>query len=352
MRRCVVVAAVLLGACSSASGCGARPAPRDVEATSRADDGGPREAAPVADETAPPTDAAPAAMPPRSITVAVIADINSSYGSTTYTPPVHAAVRRIIELRPDLVIALGDVIAGQRAGVDSTAMWAGFRRDVADPLAAAGIPLAVTPGNHDASGYAEYAGERAIFVEEWSRRRPALDFVDGERFPLRYSFALGPALFVSLDATETGDMTAEQLAWLRGQLEAGASRPVTIVFGHLPIHPVAVGREGDWLGGPALESLLASHGADLYLSGHDHAYYPFRAGSLRQIAIGSLAGSRPLIGTDAPSPRTLVILQIDVGGEVDVAAYTGERFDEPLDVASLPLQIGAGVDVLRRDDGR
>ena len=69
-------------------------------------------------------------------------------------PPTAALTER---LRPDLVLVTGDMVAGQRAGLDYGAMWAGWHRAVTDPLRAAGIPMAVTPGNHDASGYAQYA---------------------------------------------------------------------------------------------------------------------------------------------------------------------------------------------------
>lgn len=336
MRRALVIVAALVGACSSAPGCGARPVP---QASGPVAVGAPEaEAAPDA-ALAPRADAAEAP----SLVVVAIADINSSYGSTTYTEPVHAAVRRILELRPDLVLGVGDMVAGQRAGVDSAAMWAGFREAVADPLERAGVPLALTPGNHDASGYDDFAAERAAFVDEWSRRRPAgVEMLDGRAYPLRYAFTMGPALFVSLDATETGAMAREQLDWLRRQLEAGASRTAKIVFGHLPIRPVAIGRENDWIGGSELEALLEAHGVDVYLSGHHHAYYPSRTGSLRQVALGCLAGPRPLIGTDRPSPRTLVVLRASATGDVTVEPYTGVRFDEPVDVSTLPAQVGTG----------
>jgi acid phosphatase type 7 len=351
MRRAVVLVAVLLGACSPAPGCGARQAPRGaVEASSPGPDAGAREASA---EAGPPHAEPDADASGRAgLVVAAIADINSSYGSTTYTEPVHAAVRRILELHPDLVLGVGDMIAGQRAGVDSVAMWAGFRDVVADPLDAAGIPLAVTPGNHDASGYAEFAAERAVYVDEWARHRLAgVEMIDGEQYPLRYAFAMGPALFVSLDATETGAMAREQLDWLHRQLEAGASRPATIVFGHLPIRPVAVGRENDWIGGPELEALLEEHGVDVYLSGHDHAYYSSRTRSLREIALGCLAGPRSLLSTDRPSPRTLVVLRVSPTGDVVVEPYTGDRFDEPVDVSSLPALVGTGDTAARLDVG-
>ncbi|MBL9057575.1 MAG: hypothetical protein JNJ84_15015, partial [Rhodobacteraceae bacterium] len=46
--------------------------------------------------------------------IAVISDLNGSYGSTDYGQPVSGAVARIIALKPDLVISTGDMVAGQR----------------------------------------------------------------------------------------------------------------------------------------------------------------------------------------------------------------------------------------------
>ena len=104
-----------------------------------------------------------------SLRIVVLSDLNDSYGSTTYGSTVHAAVTAITtRLRPDLVLVTGDMVAGQRAGLDYGAMWAGWHRAVSDPLRAAGIPMAVTPGNHDASGYAQYAAERREFVSQWT----------------------------------------------------------------------------------------------------------------------------------------------------------------------------------------
>ena len=95
------------------------------------------------------------AAPPVPLRVVVISDLNGSYGSTTYAARVADAVEVIVEMRPDLVISTGDMVAGQRqphlTEAEVRAMWAAFHRTVTAPLEAAGIPLAVTPGNHDAS---------------------------------------------------------------------------------------------------------------------------------------------------------------------------------------------------------
>ena len=99
--------------------------------------------------------------------VAVISDLNGSYGSTRYSARVAAAIERVIALEPDLVISTGDMVAGQRRPVlterEVRAMWAAFHAEVTEPLSRAGIPLAVTPGNHDASAYGGFEQERDLF---------------------------------------------------------------------------------------------------------------------------------------------------------------------------------------------
>ena len=157
---------------------------------------------------------------PQPFTVGVIADLNSSYGSTTYTDNVHDALSRIVDLSPDLVLSAGDMVAGQKAELDYEAMWEAFHDAVSTPLESAGIPFAITPGNHDASAYSGYEGERSIYQSQWLARRPELDFVDEEDYPFNYSFNFSGTLFVSLDATKVGKLGQEQMSWLEQQVSA------------------------------------------------------------------------------------------------------------------------------------
>lgn len=310
------------------------------------DDGDPDREGPADADDA--SDAGPSYEP---ITVVFIADLNGSYGSTSYGAPVHDAVARIVTMRPDLVVSLGDMVAGQQAGLDYDAMWSAFHAAVSDPIAAAGIPFAVTPGNHDASGYASFEGERAIFVREWTARRPAVRFLDETHYPLRYSFVVGPALFVSLDATTVGPLSREQMDWLAAQLEAGREQPAAIVFGHLPLYPVSVGRETEIIGDPALEDLLTTSGVDLVLAGHDHAYYPGRRGALRLTAAACVgAGPRALLEASEPSPRSVLVVEVSATGDVRAEAYGGARYDEVIPRSGLPERVGTGDQVLMRDD--
>jgi 3',5'-cyclic AMP phosphodiesterase CpdA len=298
--------------------------------------------------------AAASARAAGALRVGVISDLNGSYGSTAYAPSVAAAVARLIDLRPDLVLCTGDMVAGQRkphlSGAQVAAMWAAFHAAVSDPLAAAGIPFAVTPGNHDASAYEGFAQERAAYAAEWAQRRPAVDWVDGEGWPFAYAFAADGALFVSLDATTVGALPPAQMGWLERLLARGGWRCV-IAFSHLPLWPVAVGRETEIIGDPALDALERAGGVDLHLSGHHHAFYPGWKDGVAHVAQACVgAGPRRLIGADAPAERAITLLDIASDGRIAVTAYAGPDYATPVDFGTLPPRIVSAQATLTRLD--
>jgi acid phosphatase type 7 len=282
--------------------------------------------------------------------VAVISDLNENYGSTRYGPAVHAAVGALTErFRPRLVLITGDMVAGQKRGVDAPAMWRAFHRAVTDPLQKAGILLAPAPGNHDASpGFAE---ERAQYVREWSGKKSPLAFVDASHYPLRYSFTFGGAFFLALDATSVGPLSATQHAWVEQQLQKAGGYPLKVAFGHLPLYPIAHGRERETLRDPELEQLFTRHGVEVYVSGHHHAYYPGATDTLRHLAMPCLGGgARPLIGTQRRSPQALVLLHVTGSELAETEAYAAPDYARPIARATLPAQIKLGRSVLTRDD--
>lgn len=294
--------------------------------------------------------------------VAVLSDLNGSYGSVDYHPAVHAAVARVVQLRPDLVLCCGDMVAGQRrpllSPAEVAAMWAGFHAAVTGPLAAAGIPLAVTPGNHDASAVAAFAGERAAYAMEWASRRPAVDWVDGTAWPFAYAFRMGGVRFVSLDATVPGPLPAQQMRWLETVLPPRQER-ATIAFTHLPLAAITQGRETEIIGDPALAALLAQRRVDVLLSGHHHGFYPGWSNGLAQVAQACLgAGPRRLIGEGAVSRRAVTLLDIAADGAIAIRTLSGDRLEGVIDIAALPPRLGEGprplirLDLSKPGDGR
>jgi len=284
--------------------------------------------------------------------VAVISDLNDSYGSVTYSASVDSAVQAVLALEPDLVLSTGDMVAGQMAGLDYEGMWSGFHAAVTDVLDLADLPLAVTPGNHDASGYAGFEKEREIFVRTWLERKPALAYLDDSSYPLRYSFSAGPALFISLDDSTIGALDADQMAWLDAQLTLGKAFTTKVVYGHVPLMPFSEGRETEIIGDHELEALLERHAVSLFITGHHHAYYPGRRGTVRYVSTACLgAGPRPVIGTLAAAPRSLLVFDLDSAGSVTLLeAQGGSAFDTPIARSSLPPSIESGGWSVSRDD--
>lgn len=286
------------------------------------------------------------ALPPRAdMRIVVISDINSEYGSTSYDSEVSTAVSWILNWKPDLVLATGDLVAGQSSSLSDEqvrAMWAAFDRVVFNPIRAAGIPFALTLGNHDAS----LRADRTRASQFWQSRRAGLgvEILDGEAFPHRYTFAHKGVFFSSMDAP-AGTISSEQLTWLRGQL-AGAratQAPMRIALGHLPLFAVAQGRNaaGEVIGNPQpVKDVLRAGRVWGYLSGHHHAFFPGQEGVLKFIHNGALGGGpRKLLGSNAAPRKTLTVLDVmPAQGWVGYTAIDMGR-QQVLDSGSLPAQV-------------
>lgn len=295
-----------------------------------------------------PSDRATTLAPLR---IAVLSDLNSRYGSVTYTAAVHGATEALVErIRPDLVLITGDMVAGQKAGVDQPAMWRAFHAAVTDPLIAAGIAVAPAPGNHDAApGFRE---DRAEYVEQWTdpHRVPSVRFLDRSHYPLHYSFEVRGVFFAAIDATAVGPLRDSQRDWLEAQLESTAAE-AKIVFGHLPNHPFSVHREAEILDDPELEAMFGRHAVDAYVSGHHHAYYPGAVDGVRHVAMPCLgSGARRLLGESEPSAPALVVLGVDGADIVTLEALPAPGFDLPVDRDGLPRRVARGRHDVLRDD--
>jgi len=286
--------------------------------------------------------------------VAVISDLNGEYGSVSYDESVHSAVQKILAERPDLVLIPGDMVAGETASLSDTRlaeMWRAFHAAVTAPFTRAGIPVAVAPGNHDASGYQVYERERALYRKEWLARKPSLRFLDDSRYPFEYAFEAGGALFMALDQTTLAKLSPERLAWVDKVLSGNYEFAAKIVFAHIPLFPFTQGREKEATLDTELEALLVRHGVTVVISGHHHGYYPARRGALRYIGLGCLGnGPRKLIGDSKNSSRSMVWLAVTPDGRLDIEAYAFPGFSGPIARESLPASVGGGALRYVRDD--
>lgn len=295
-----------------------------------------------------------AALPAAALQVAVISDLNGSYGSTEYDATVADAVSAIVDIHPDLVLVTGDLVAGQRTPLLSAdeirAMWRGFHEVVTDRLDAAGIPVAVTPGNHDASAYSSFELEREIFAAEWRNRRPEVTFTASDDYPFFYAFDMAGVRFVSLDATTVGPLIGTQMTDLRHALKGSGA--LQIAFSHLPLWAFAQDRETEIIGDPALAETFESLGIDLHLSGHHHAFFPGASDGIAYVGQACLGASpRRLIAEADRGPRGFTLLDIDAStGVILIDFRAAPDFAEGFDMTTLPPLIeGFDTDLVRID---
>jgi hypothetical protein len=289
--------------------------------------------------------AAAAQLPPRGDhRLALISDLNSSYGSTGYVPQVQRGVELLARLRPDLVLCAGDMVAGQKLGLGGDrldAMWAAFERQVLQPVLSSSGGFAPAMGNHDASSSRTASGftfalDRERAARFWRARQGALAvaFVDAAQFPFRYSLRQGPLFSVVLDAS-SASVAPGDWAWARTQLNSPAARQarLRLVMGHLPPYGVGLGRDrpGEVLHQPEqLRQLMAASGAHLYVSGHHHAYYPGVSGGLNLLSLGAMgSGPRRRLNDARPPEQTLTVL--------DLFEQRGEVVETTLELNSLQV---------------
>ena len=313
----------------------------------------------AADAVRPGPGAAGRAGPLR---VVVMSDLNSAYGSTRYEPEVHMAVRRTVEQwRPGLVLIAGDMVAGQKPSLSDErvrAMWAAFDSAVTEPLRRAGIPFAFTVGNHDASGHPAHERDRREAARHWQPSDLGVQVLEGGRFPFYYAFTQGDVFFLVLDAS-TGAVAADsaQMAWVRRTLasEPARSAGMRVSMGHVPLYPVARGRDrpGEVQAqADSVRHVLERGDVRVHVSGHHHAYFPGRRGDLELLHAGALGqGARPLLAEGAGEPiQTVTVLELFPAEDrwAERTYRVGGAMVGPVDPCGLPAQVGPSRDRLDR----
>ncbi|MBE9182000.1 metallophosphoesterase [Oculatella sp. LEGE 06141] len=305
--------------------------------------------------------------PPRGdARIVVISDLNGEYGSTTYDAEVRRAIELVPEWQPDIVLAGGDMVAGQSKNLSRSqiqAMWAGFDRAVAAPLRQANLPFGFTIGNHDASraigpNGAIYQQEIELAAAYWNdpAHDPGLEFVDRYKFPFYYTFREGELFGLVWDASSSLRMPADELAWVERSLASNAAQTarLRLVIGHLPLYAVGVNRDrpGEVLGdADELRALLERHRVHTYISGHHHAYYPGHRGTLEMLHAGALGGGpRQLLNSPLPPRKTITVVDVTLSSASTVYTTFDMQAMRLIDQQELPrLVVGNNGVVFRRD---
>ena len=282
--------------------------------------------------------------------VAIISDFNNSYGSIQYGKDVKQAIVKLKEINPDLVLSTGDMVAGQKAGLNYQAMWASFHEIVTLPLSESRIPFAVTVGNHDGSAYPKFKNERELFIEEWTKYKPEVTFSSSENYPVFYSFELGEILFLSIDTTLVGPLSLLQLNFLDRELAKHVDKKFKVIFTHVPMFQFNQSSPNESYFDQNLFGMIQKYGVQLYLTGHHHAYYPgFYQGVhfVSQACLG--AGAEKLPGMTTPSARSITMIDF-FEDHFQVSALRAPEYTEKINHEHLPQNISAKNHVLTLKD--
>lgn len=309
------------------------PIDQEAESASAQDQGTPS----AHDALYPPAPNLPQALD--TIHIAVISDINGSYGSTQYQANVHAAVKDIVRRKADLVLCPGDMVAGQKKGLDYKAMWRAFHFAVDDVLFDNGIEFVFAPGNHDASSYSGYEKERAAYAKAWESRRPKSPLLEGSHYPFWYGVIFRDILILVLDVTRAYDLTDEQISWLETTLRQHPNVRQKIVMGHLPIVPIRPAQFFDIVGNPRFLDILLEQKVNFYISGHHHVYYPGHIQELRTISSPALgANPRAFYRNELPK-NAYVWIELPPEGPARVQAFIAPDYTQSVDLQTLPPHI-------------
>ncbi len=254
----------------------------------------------------------------KTIKIAVISDLNSSYGSTVYHPDVTTTLKALDSIKPDIILCGGDMVAGQKASLSKTQlqnMWSSFDSNVLKPIQQSKVPFGFTVGNHDASP--NYQQDRQTAQEFWSTKRKhlGLEYVDDSNYPFYFSYQQNDIFFISWDAA-SAKINQEVFDWMEKQLQSKAAKraKLRVLLGHLPLYAIVASKNkpGEVLAdNENTANFFKKNGIDLYISGHQHAYYPASEQQLRLLNTGCIGeGPRPLLGHDSPATRTYTIIEV------------------------------------------
>jgi len=177
----------------------------------------------------------------------VVSDMHSA-ASPERARALRMSMEEISLLRPELVVATGDLIQG--TGLD----WLDreWNENLSD-AALCGAPFFPAAGNHDVAGPETEAAWREA------------------NGPLRYSFDRGNCHFVVMNSMEQGGVwSGAQLDWLKADLAATSARNV-FVFLH---HPLWASEPERWL---TVHEVLRQHPVRIVFAGHWHTYRMFDA---------------------------------------------------------------------------
>ncbi|MCI0921199.1 metallophosphoesterase family protein [Sphingobacterium rhinopitheci] len=282
----------------------------------------------------------------RNLKILLISDLNDSYGAVTYSKELHDVVSRVKDIKPDIILCGGDMVAGQKASLTKgrlDSMWTAFDRAVLDPIYQLGVPFGFTMGNHDASP--SFLLDRESASSFWSthKHKANLTYVDDTHFPYYFSYIKNNVFFISWDASSAYIPEAVK-EWMQQQLVLPVAKEARarIVLGHLPLYAIVASKNKK---GEVIEEadetldFLKANKVDMYISGHQHVYYPATKEQLTLLNAGCLGGGpRELMGHSGAASKAYAILELPKRKTIESIKITGYEpaNHRPILMESLP----------------
>lgn len=225
-------------------------------------------------------------------------------------PGLRAAVRELERLGASALLYAGDTSYGH-GGPPET--WAGSLASFDKP----GRTLFVYGNHDDGDAYARWLPDPEAGTW-WSER-------------------IGDVLVVGLDTNAPLHVGSPQMRWLEATLAKPADGPVILVM-HIAWwppnahHAERLAFPGD---GAVMDALVAEHGVDLVLAGHEHYYARETRGGVPHVVLGAVEAHVREVPADlaaraeaSASVATLTRLDVHACG---LAAWTTTPDGEPVD---------------------
>jgi len=282
----------------------------------------------------------------KGLKILLISDLNDSYGTVGYSDEVKQAISKIKDIQPDIILCAGDMVAGQKRSLTMEqleAMWEGFRKEVLNPIAELKIPFAFTMGNHDASP--NFHNDRAAASAFWNTNKEKLNlkYSDSTYFPYYYSYIENDIFFISWDASSS-IVTDEVKTWMQKELSSPLAKKANarILMGHLPLYAIveAKNKPGEVINNAdEMAAFLENLNINMYISGHQHAYFPGYKNNLLLLNNGCLGGGpRALLGDSKEGFKSYTIIEIKNKKGFKNPVITGFHASnhEPVIVRDLP----------------
>jgi predicted phosphodiesterase len=144
-----------------------------------------------------------------------------------------------------------------------------------------------------------------------------LNFVSKTHYPFYFSYIKNDVFFISWDAAGAA-VHNDVYEWMKDQLNSKEAKKakLRILLGHLPLFAIVSSKNkaGEVLADTQNAADFFQHnGIDLYISGHQHAYYPAQINQLRLLNMGCIGeGPRMRIGDSTAATRAYTIIEIPI----------------------------------------